>query len=269
MYPDSWIYPILAHNALENGAWFWLMTDARYIALPLISRYHCLDPTNRDISGLHCTTLDWLTTGLVDTPLDWLTTGLGYTPLNWLTTGLGDTTLNWLTTGLGDTPLDRLTTGLRVHWTDWQQASGIPHWTDWQQASEYTELIDNRPRGYPIGPIDNRPPGTLNWLTTGFGDTPLDWLTTGLRDTPLDWFTTAKPGLGFWPIIQSWEIKHGQISVLCMHNTLYHSMNLLSLKLCSYPTACKLKPQKPTVDMLARILWSLKAPVPLTLFRSN
>ena len=31
------------------------MTDARYIALPLISRYHCLDPTNRDISGLHCT----------------------------------------------------------------------------------------------------------------------------------------------------------------------------------------------------------------------
>ena len=30
------------------------MTDARYIALPLISRYHCLDPTNRDISGLHC-----------------------------------------------------------------------------------------------------------------------------------------------------------------------------------------------------------------------
>ena len=39
-----------------NGAWFWLMTDARYIALPLISRYHCLDPTNRDISGLHCIT---------------------------------------------------------------------------------------------------------------------------------------------------------------------------------------------------------------------
>ena len=30
------------------------MTDARYIALPFISRYHCLDPTNRDISGLHC-----------------------------------------------------------------------------------------------------------------------------------------------------------------------------------------------------------------------
>ena len=50
---------ILAHNALENGAWFWLMTDARYIALPLISRYHCLDPTNRDISGLHCITLVW------------------------------------------------------------------------------------------------------------------------------------------------------------------------------------------------------------------
>ena len=30
------------------------MTVARYIALSLISRYHCLDPTNRDISGLHC-----------------------------------------------------------------------------------------------------------------------------------------------------------------------------------------------------------------------
>ena len=38
-----------------NGAWFGLMTVARYIALSLISRYHCLDPTNRDISGLHCT----------------------------------------------------------------------------------------------------------------------------------------------------------------------------------------------------------------------
>ena len=37
-----------------NGAWFGLMTVARYIALSLISRYHCLDPTNRDISGLHC-----------------------------------------------------------------------------------------------------------------------------------------------------------------------------------------------------------------------
>ena len=36
-------------------AWFWLMTDARYIVLPLISRYHCLDPTNCDISRVHCT----------------------------------------------------------------------------------------------------------------------------------------------------------------------------------------------------------------------
>ena len=33
------------------------MTVARYIALSLISRYHCLDPTNRDISGLHCITI--------------------------------------------------------------------------------------------------------------------------------------------------------------------------------------------------------------------
>ena len=46
--------PIIAHNALVNGAWFGLMTVARYIALSLISWYHCLDPTNRDISGLHC-----------------------------------------------------------------------------------------------------------------------------------------------------------------------------------------------------------------------
>ena len=33
---------------------FWLMAVARYIALPLISRYLSMDPTNRDISGLHC-----------------------------------------------------------------------------------------------------------------------------------------------------------------------------------------------------------------------
>ena len=31
------------------------MTVARYIALPLISRYRCLDPTNCAISGVHCT----------------------------------------------------------------------------------------------------------------------------------------------------------------------------------------------------------------------
>ena len=31
------------------------MTVARYIALSLISRFHCLDPTNRDISRVHCT----------------------------------------------------------------------------------------------------------------------------------------------------------------------------------------------------------------------
>ena len=46
---------IITHNAMENGAWFWHMTDARYIALPLLSRYHCLEPTNRDISRVHCT----------------------------------------------------------------------------------------------------------------------------------------------------------------------------------------------------------------------
>ena len=33
------------------------MTVARYIALSLISRYHCLDPTNCDILGLHCITV--------------------------------------------------------------------------------------------------------------------------------------------------------------------------------------------------------------------
>ena len=31
------------------------MTVARYIPLPLTSRYHCLDPINRDISRVHCT----------------------------------------------------------------------------------------------------------------------------------------------------------------------------------------------------------------------
>ena len=31
-----------------------LLTAARYIALSLISRCHSLDPTNRDISGVHC-----------------------------------------------------------------------------------------------------------------------------------------------------------------------------------------------------------------------
>ena len=36
---------------------FWLMAVARYIALPLISQYLSMDPTNRDISGLHCTTV--------------------------------------------------------------------------------------------------------------------------------------------------------------------------------------------------------------------
>ena len=36
---------------------FWLMAVARYIALPLISRYLSMDPTNRDISGLHCNSL--------------------------------------------------------------------------------------------------------------------------------------------------------------------------------------------------------------------
>ena len=30
------------------------MTDARYIALPLISLYHCLDPINHDISRVYC-----------------------------------------------------------------------------------------------------------------------------------------------------------------------------------------------------------------------
>ena len=36
------------------------MTVARYITLSLISRYHCFDPTNRDISGLHCIYQDGL-----------------------------------------------------------------------------------------------------------------------------------------------------------------------------------------------------------------
>ena len=46
--------PNYRSNAQVNGTWFWLMTDAWYIALPLISWYHCLDPTSRDISRVHC-----------------------------------------------------------------------------------------------------------------------------------------------------------------------------------------------------------------------
>ena len=46
--------PIIAHIALEQGTWCWLLTSAGYIALSLISQYHCLDPNNRDISRVHC-----------------------------------------------------------------------------------------------------------------------------------------------------------------------------------------------------------------------
>ena len=46
--------PIIAHIALEQGTWCWLLTAARFIALSLISRYHSLDPNNRDISRVHC-----------------------------------------------------------------------------------------------------------------------------------------------------------------------------------------------------------------------
>ena len=35
------------------------MTVARYIVLPLISRYHCVDPTNRDIARVHCIKMLW------------------------------------------------------------------------------------------------------------------------------------------------------------------------------------------------------------------
>ena len=55
--PYTYKGPITAHNALENGTWFRLMTDAQYIALSLTSRNHYLDPTNRDISRVHCNSL--------------------------------------------------------------------------------------------------------------------------------------------------------------------------------------------------------------------
>ena len=42
---------------MEDGAWFWPMRVARYIAHPLILRYHCLDPTNHDISRVHCSSI--------------------------------------------------------------------------------------------------------------------------------------------------------------------------------------------------------------------
>ena len=37
--------------------WHWIFLPiqvSQYVLWDLISRYHCLDPTNRDISGLHC-----------------------------------------------------------------------------------------------------------------------------------------------------------------------------------------------------------------------
>ena len=37
----------------------WLLTATQYIALLLISRYLSLDPNNRDISGLHCSSEMW------------------------------------------------------------------------------------------------------------------------------------------------------------------------------------------------------------------
>ena len=46
--------PIIAHIALEQGPWCWLLTSAWYIALSLISQYHSLDPNNRDISRVRC-----------------------------------------------------------------------------------------------------------------------------------------------------------------------------------------------------------------------
>ena len=45
----------VAHNVLKYGTWFGHLTVARYISLPPISRYHSLDPTNHDISRVHCT----------------------------------------------------------------------------------------------------------------------------------------------------------------------------------------------------------------------
>ena len=46
--------PIIAHNVLKCGTWFQLMTVSWYSALPLVSRYHFLDPYNCDISRVHC-----------------------------------------------------------------------------------------------------------------------------------------------------------------------------------------------------------------------
>ena len=48
--------PLSCHNMLKYGTWVHLKTAvAWYSALPLILRYHCLGPTNRDISRVHCT----------------------------------------------------------------------------------------------------------------------------------------------------------------------------------------------------------------------
>ena len=43
-----------SHYCSQRAEVWNLMTVARYIALSLISRYHCLDPANRYISRVHC-----------------------------------------------------------------------------------------------------------------------------------------------------------------------------------------------------------------------
>ena len=47
--------PFYRSQCAGKWFWFWFMTDARYIVLPLILWDHCLDPTNGNISRVHCT----------------------------------------------------------------------------------------------------------------------------------------------------------------------------------------------------------------------
>ena len=49
---------IIAHIVPEQGTICWLLTATRYIVLSLISPYHSLDPTIRDISRVHCIWMD-------------------------------------------------------------------------------------------------------------------------------------------------------------------------------------------------------------------
>ena len=50
----AYVLNLLLNTQRKMEPGFRLMTVARYMVLPLISWYHCLDPTVRDILRVHC-----------------------------------------------------------------------------------------------------------------------------------------------------------------------------------------------------------------------